>query len=500
MLRYRIPAGVEPVYSKEHVMLRTREGGRVMIDRRVLKLWQAADQHDLPEILTGAGSSNAHPLQIRVGLACLAEAGLIEREGYSRQPAVSSLPGDERVSVVIVSYNSTAWLESCLNSLQSQTQPPLEIIIVDNASQDGSVGWIDKNRPEVKLVRLERTVALAHAINSGLRTASGDFYLVLNPDTQLEPEAIAQMVQVARKNPKCGAVAAKLRLLWSPHFLNGLGNLVGPVSWGTDMGLGHLDLGQFDGWEALPSACFAATLIPRWAIDELGWLDEQFLLYYEDSEWCYRARLLGDTVLAAPAALVYHAFSGRVPNENRESLSPAKLRRVVFGRLNFITKINGPGYFIRFGFNYCLEDLARFFLAAVRGRWSTARAIVQGWQDYFYFLPDLRKRRREIQTHRRLSDRALYQLQSQAPAPFIRQGLPLLTWDTICSHYARLIYAGQTVELPELADLEPDDYASGRKISQVPVFMRVRQIWQGEGPAGLLHRLGKGVQWRIMQM
>ncbi len=420
MPRYHIPAGVEPVYSEKQVMLKTQVGGRVLIDRTVLKLWQAADQHDLPEVLAAFSSSTVHPLQIRAGLACLAEAGLIEREGYSRQQSASSKPGNERVSVVIVSYNSAAWLEGCLDSLHSQTHVPFEIIIVDNASQDDSAGWVEKNRPEVKLVRLERTVSLACAINTGIRSASGDIYLLLNPDVQLAPDAIAQMVLVAQKNPKCAAVAAKLRLLWAPHFLNGLGNLVGPLSWGTDIGLGHLDLGQFDRWGALPSACFAATLIPGWAIKDLGGLDEQFPLYYEDSEWCYRARLLGNTVLAAPAALVYHAFSGRVPNENRESLSPAKLRRVVFGRLNFITKINGPGYFLRFSFNYCLEDLARVLLAAVRGRWSTARAILQGWQDYFHSLPDLRRRRREIQPRRRLSDRALYQLQRRAPAPFIR--------------------------------------------------------------------------------
>jgi hypothetical protein len=282
--------------------------------------------------------------------------------------------------------------------------------------------------------------------------------------------------------------------------MNGLGNLVGPVSWGTDIGLGHLDLGQFDRWEELPSACFAATLIPVWAVKEVGWLDEQFPLYYEDSEWCYRARLLGYTVQAAPAALVYHAFSARIATENGASLTAAKIRRVVFGRLNFITKINGLSYFLRFVFIYCLEDLARFFLATLRGRWSVGRAILQGWQDYLHFFPELKNRRPEIQSRRLLSDRALYQLQRQAPAPFIRQGMPLLTWDAICSHYARLIYTGQTVELPELEGLDQDDYSSARETSQSPTMKRIGRIWRSEGPGALLHRLGKGVQWRIIQM
>jgi GT2 family glycosyltransferase len=500
MLRYRIPTGVELIKSNEQILLSTQEGGRVMVDRTVLKLWQAADQHDLPEILAGFGASMSDPLQIRAGLACLAEAGLIEREGYSRRQPAIYRAGDERVSVVIVSYNSTTWLEGVLDSLHAQTQTPFEIILVDNASQDDTAGWIEKYDPEVKLLRLEQPVSLAQAINTGIRSSGGDYYLLLNPDIRLAPDAIAQMVRVAQNHPKCAAVAAKLRLLWAPHFLNGLGNLVGPISWGADIGLGHLDLGQFDRWEALPSACFAASLIPAWAISEAGGLDEQFPLYYEDSEWCYRARLLGYTIQAAPAALVYHAFSGGAPDKLRENLAPAKLRRVVFGRMNFITKINGPGYFLRFSFNYCLEDLARFLLAGLRGRWSTARVILQGWQDYFRSLPDLRKRRQAIQPRRRLSDRVLYQLQRQAPTPFIRQGIPLLTWDNICSHYAGLIYAGQTVDLPELEDLDAAGIASAGKISQAAVWERARRIWRSEGPGGLLHWLGKGIQWRIIQM
>jgi GT2 family glycosyltransferase len=500
MLRYRIPAGVEPIYSNEQILLSTREGGRVLVDRMVLRLWQTADQHILPEILVEFGSSLANPLQIRAGLACLAEGDLIEREGYSRPQPASSSASDERVSVVIVSYNSQNWLDECLDSLQKQTLAPFEIIVVDNASQDDSAGWIEMNRTDVKLVRLEQPVSLARAINTGIASARGEAYLLLNPDIRLGTDTIAQMVQVAQKYPKCAAVAAKLRLLWAPHFLNGLGNLVGPISWGTDIGLGHLDMGQFDRWEALPSACFAATLIPAWAIKDLGGVDEQFPLYYEDSEWCYRARLLGYTIQAAPAALVYHAFSGRVPNEDRESLSPAKLRRVVFGRLNFITKINSPSHFWRFIFNYCLEDLARFSLATLRGRWNLAKAILHGWQDYFRSLPELRKRRQEIQPHRRLSDQALYQLQCNAPAPFIRRGIPQLSWDHICSHYARLIYAGETIELPELDGLEPNDYANARKTCQIPVMDRIERIWRNEGSGALLHRLGKGVQWRIMQM
>ncbi len=499
MIDYRIPPGVEPSYMNKQVLLSTPQGGRVMIDRMVLQLWQAADQHNLPEILSAFQASPVDPLHIRAGLACLAEAGLIERKGISHPLPVADLSCNARVVVVIVSYNSRGWLGDCLDSLDAQSLTPFEIIIVDNASQDQSADWIEQNRPEIRLIRLEQPVPLAQAINTGLRSTSAEYYLLLNPDVQLDEDAIAQMVQVAKNYPGCAAVAAKLRLLWAPHFLNGLGNLVGPISWGSDIGLGHLDVGQFDNWKELPSACFAATLIPTKALAEVGYLDEQFPLYYEDSEWCYRARLFGYTVQAAPAALVYHAYSGRVPKELKESLSASKLKNVVFGRLNFITKLNGPGYLVRFLINYCLEDIARFSLAAIRGRRDMAEAIVQGWQAYLRSLDALKRRRKENQSRRQLSDRRLYQLQRQAPKPFIRQGVPLLTWDDICFHFSPLIYAGLSCELPELDDLDAAEFARARNLSPSLTMQRIGHIWHNEGLAGLLHRIGKAVQWRIMQ-
>jgi GT2 family glycosyltransferase len=499
MIDYRIPPGVEPIYMNKQVLLSTPQGGRVMIDRMVLQLWQAANQHTLPEILAFFQSHPSDPLYIRAGLTCLAEAGLIERNGISQAVPVTDLSSDARVAVVIVSYNSRDWLGNCLDSLAAQSHTPFEIIIVDNGSQDQSADWIEQNRPEIRLIHLEQPVALAQAINTGLRSISAEYYLLLNPDVHLAKDAIAQMVQVAKGYPDCAAVAAKLRLLWAPHFLNGLGNLVGPISWGSDIGLGHLDLGQFDNWKELPSACFAAALIPAKALEEVGYLDEQFPLYYEDSEWCYRARLFGYTIQAAPAALVYHAYSGRVPKEKKGSLSASKLKNVVFGRLNFITKLNGSGYLLRFLLNYCLEDIARFSLAAIQGRRDMAEAIVHGWQAYLRSLDALKKRREENQARRQLSNRRLYQLQRQAPKPFIKQGFPLLTWDDICFHYSPLIYAGLTCELPELEGLDKDECARARRLSRSLTMQRIGHIWRNEGLAGLLHRIGKAVQWRIMQ-
>ena len=102
---------------------------------------------------------------------------------------------------------------------------------------------------------------MAGAVNRGVENAAGRYFLLLNPDVELEPNVIALMVNAVQDNPFCAAVTAKLKFLWAPAFLNGIGNFVGGFSWGTDIALGHLDMGQFDGVRQVPSACFAGTLI-----------------------------------------------------------------------------------------------------------------------------------------------------------------------------------------------------------------------------------------------
>jgi GT2 family glycosyltransferase len=251
-------------------------------------------------------------------------------------------------------------------------------IVVDNGSSDDSSGWLQANYPGVRLIQLDESNSLAYCINRGIAAATGDYFLILNPDLRLDPDAIAQMVKGTQDDPQCAAVAAKLRLMWAPAFLNGLGNYVAAFSWGTDNGLGHLDLGQFDRIERSPSACFAATLVPRLAWNAIGPVDEGFPMYYEDTEWSYRARLLGYVVRAAPKAIIYHAFGGRTPSDQNSRLEPAKLRRVVYGRLRFALKLIRSPLLGRFLRNYLLEDAANFIRAVGRGDLASMGAYT-GW-------------------------------------------------------------------------------------------------------------------------
>lgn len=515
-LCYRFPPDVQPIVTSPRVLFTTLQGGKVVVDAFILALWQYANQRNLNEIVAEFCMAGKSPLETRAALACLAEAGLLVRDGEtymhksfrsgeasSFRPSNDFLPISESflgisgvlVSVIVVTYNSIEWLKSCFNSLSRQTYSPLEIVVVDNASSDGSASWVATYFPDAKLVCLTTRQSLAHAINRGAEIARGDYFLTLNPDVQLEADAIAQMIAVAQDDVLCAAVAPKLRLIWAPAFLNGLGNHVGACSWAMDNGLGHLDLGQFDAWRHVPSACFAATLISRAAWEKIGALDEKFPLYYEDNEWCYRARLMGYTIRAAPQAIVYHAFGARVPSGAARSMSAEKLQNVIYNRLRFAVKLLRPLLLARFLLSYAIEDCCRFLYALTRWDSDSARACMCAWRNFIQELPVLIRERAIVQAKRVLSDHALFDGQAEIPAPLIWNGLPELTWDLVRNHYLPLILAGKAKVPAEFANVDIEK--ARQEFVRQGLIARACAIWRAEGWRFVLYRLSRYIQWRL---
>jgi GT2 family glycosyltransferase len=496
---YQIPSGVSKISLQGHPVLTTTQGGKIVIDRLILALWQYAGGRELEEIVAAYQAREVEPWIVRSALACLAEAGLLERKNEAPAPPDVRPASGEPVSAVIVSFNSKAWLANCIQSILAQSYSSIEIIVVDNASSDDTVDWIKDKFPSVELLQLEHAQSLAYAINSGIQNASGKYFLLLNPDVELEPHAVANLVAVAQEDPGCAAVAAKLKFLWAPAFLNGLGNFVGAFHWGTDLALGHLDLGQYDNFTEVPSACFAAALISRSAWADVGCLDKNLPLYYEDTEWCYRARLLGYHVRAAPQAVIFHAFSSRVPTGQEGGLSARKLQHVAYGRLHFITKILGPAFFLRFMLSYLLEDFLSALLALFAGRWPNVRAYFRAWRNYVRALPHLRKERVALQSRRACSDPRLFSLQRNIPVPLVWHGLPLLTWDLVHHYYYPLFASNRTRRMPEFSGRSGYQFPETRVPSPNGSYFRAIAILRAEGLGALAHRIWKQIQGYLMK-
>lgn len=236
-----------------------------------------------------------------------------------RQPCIGTSPrGDTSplVSVVIPNCNGKGYLENCIPSIAAQTYSKLELVLVDNGSSDGSVQFTRANFADAKIVCNPRNLGFAKAINQGVRSSIGHYVFILNNDTVLERDCVEILVRVMeeckqRRGGKVIGLAPKTLLSDRP-IIDSVGNAINPDGAAFNVGIGQVDLGQFDEPMRVMGLCFAAAFIERAAFDLLGSLDESYFAYYEDVDWCYRANVLGCEFYSAPRALVHHHHSGSV--------------------------------------------------------------------------------------------------------------------------------------------------------------------------------------------
>lgn len=214
------------------------------------------------------------------------------------------------VSIIIVTYNSKQWLKTCLTSLQTQIYKNIEIIVVDNASNDGTTEYVEKEFSNIKLIKNKKNLGYAGGINVGLKVARGDFIAILNPDVEIHPEWIIKLLNIAEKFPENGIYASKILNYYKRRLIENVG--CNYTLYGTPIirGAGENDNGQYDYICEIFFASGCAMFINRKVIEEVGYFDDKIFLYGEEDDFCWRARLVGFKVLFVPDAIVYHVRKG----------------------------------------------------------------------------------------------------------------------------------------------------------------------------------------------
>jgi GT2 family glycosyltransferase len=230
------------------------------------------------------------------------------------------------LSIVILNYNTLDHLRACLRALQVEGSTSLcggsvetEVIVVDNASTDGSAEMVAAEFRWVRLTRSPHNGGFAFGNNQALRDCSGDTVLLLNPDTLMPPGGIARLLECLEAHPEAGVVGPKLlRPDGSMHLagrrsfptpsvafyrLSGLSRLF-PHS--PRFGRYNLTFVDPDRAIEVDSVCGACLLVRRAVIRRVGLLDERFFMYGEDLDWCLRTRQAGWTVRYEPAIVVQH--------------------------------------------------------------------------------------------------------------------------------------------------------------------------------------------------
>jgi hypothetical protein len=241
------------------------------------------------------------------------------------------------VTLIVLNYNGRRYLRRLMRSLLGQTHAALEIIVADNASPDDSATIVEEEfrDPRVRVLRLPQNGGFSAGNNAALRQARGDYVMLLNNDLELEPTCVERLVAAAETRGRFGALAPKILWFYRPEYVESVGTMCTEDGTGFNHGVGHVDVGQFDVPERVFGACFAAALFRRSVFDEVGLLDESYFMYYEDTDWSYRANRLGLPTYTVPDARVFHVHSGslRYTGEARKHYFLAR-NRVRFCLLN----------------------------------------------------------------------------------------------------------------------------------------------------------------------
>lgn len=252
------------------------------------------------------------------------------------------------LSIVIVSYNTREMLRDCLRSLPAATEGlQVETFVVDNASPDDSAAMVAAEFPDVRLIANSENVGFARANNQALRLTLGRHALILNPDTEPEPDALALLVRYLDEHSEVGAAGPKL--LNSDGSLQHNGRRF-PTPWREFLGhsgLRNLNRAAFDRklhfgrdnfdieWET-DEVSGACLMVRHTVMDQVGMLDEDFFMFYEEIEWCWRIRKAGWKVVYVPQARVVHHWMASVRQQSR-----AMTARLFKSALTYYRKTSG---------------------------------------------------------------------------------------------------------------------------------------------------------------
>jgi GT2 family glycosyltransferase len=236
------------------------------------------------------------------------------------------------VSVVILNFNGKKFLNKCLSTVLASEQLNFEVILVDNASKDGSTEIAQANFPQSNLmiIRNGKNLGFAEGNNIGARIARGKYVVFLNNDTEVEKEWLKELVEVMQSDETIGAAQSKL-LSFDRKTIDSKGDFINSYGMGWMRGLGEEDKLQYDKKTEIFSARGASMIVRKQILHEVGYFDSDFFMLYEDIDLCWRIRLSGYKVSYVPKSIVYHFGSGTSKEDfSREESNYYEIRNRIF--------------------------------------------------------------------------------------------------------------------------------------------------------------------------
>ena len=260
-------------------------------------------------------------------------------------------PGtDDRplATVVIPNWNGMRWLPKCIEALEKQTVSCFEILVVENASTDGSLAWLQEHG--VPYLKNDRNLGFAGGVNAGIRAVRAretvpPYVILLNNDTEVEPEFVEALLEAMEKDRRLFAVSAMMLRVQDTSMIDDAGDSMTLPGWAFQRGTEEPRTRYEQGCEVF-SACGGAAIYRMEYLEKTGLFDETHFAYLEDLDLCWRARLLGYRVRYCPEARVKHygsATSGSKYNAFKVRLSSRNHIWLMYkNQPDFLLFLHGP--------------------------------------------------------------------------------------------------------------------------------------------------------------
>ncbi len=323
------------------------------------------------------------------------------------------------VTVLCLNYNGEKVIADCLSSLRRQTWPAVQVLVVDNASADLSVELIRRDFPEVELVVNGRNLGFGGGNNVGLARVRTPYVLLLNNDTELEPDCIERMVRAAEADSSIGAVASKILLKYNDLRIDAAGIEICPdgLALGRGRWLPRESLSEPAEVFFVSDCCGLYRMSMVESVKVRGEIyDEDFFAYADETDLGWRARLKGWKSVYEPGAICYHCHSASTGSVHPRKVFWVERNRIWVGIKSF------PLWLLAWG---CCYMVARYFwqswgVFAGKGRagefrkqYSAARlalVLVKAWLAAIVGLPRMLRKRWVIRRGRTIGGRQVRQL------------------------------------------------------------------------------------------
>ena len=319
------------------------------------------------------------------------------------------------ISIVILNWNGKDFIPSCIRSAKEQTYPNTEIILVDNASTDGSIESIKALFPDLRLIANRENLGYGGGNNRGIREAGGEYVLVLNNDAEIEKECVKRLWECMETDERIGTAAPKILFYDRKDTVDAAGLAI--FADGLSIGRGRSEpQSKYDHGGEVFCGSGCASLFRREMLDEVGLFDEDFFAYAEDTDLGWRARLAGWTAYYVPGAVVYHHHSKRFGTYSATKAFLVERNRIWVALRNFPLPMLFLSPF-HTGLRYLYQGIAVLTRRGAPGKFGEESSplllvpvVLRAFLSGLAGLPRVLKKRKEIQRRRKISGKECFRL------------------------------------------------------------------------------------------